>query len=312
MCGQSEKSDFIIWKNLRSQMSQKNEGFLELLCQSWFKLVDPLKKFPLLDAPFVSAWNVTMPDSGESRIVRVSCLKWETMCVLTRSILINLSAFLDKPEAEGNQNKLVISIGCAQHAIEELTEWRESGNLKSWERDSDFIPLEVDIAFFEALHGTCRVLYEIYSLSKMDAGEKVLGTGGVMLSLIKRIEAIASHRHVPSTLDYFLKTLVNAIDVGISQTMVREALDCKILPVSKTTWSEIGYWQQRVITTTSGSGVYGIHSSMGFGKSEQTKDAEATLQTISRLDESGDKTFTEPRLETIGFELSFDFPYRVT
>jgi hypothetical protein len=316
MCGESEDPDFIVWKNLRSQISQENEGFLKRLCESWFLLVaNPVKRFPILNAPFLSAWNVTLPENDDPRAVRVSCLKWETMCVLTRSILANLGAFLNKPDATGNQqDKLSIAIGCAQHAIEELRIWQERGNLSSWNRDSDFIPLEIDISFFETLHGTCRVLYELYSLSKMDSGEGVLATAGVLLSLIKRIERIASDSNVPVALDYFMKTLVNAIDVGISQRMVETAFDCKILPLDKTSWSEIGYWQQRVIRAKhdSRTGFRAFHNSMGFGKSEEMKDAEATLSTISRLDESSYSTYSEPRLESLDFDLHFSFPYTVT
>jgi hypothetical protein len=314
MCGDSDDPRFLIWKNLRSQISQENEGFLERLCFAWFPLVSDAKQnFPLLNAPFASAWNVTLPENDQPRAVRVSSLKWETMCVLTRSILINLRAFLDKPDAECNQqDKLCVAIGCAQHAIEELREWRERGNLKTWDRASDFVPLEIDISFFETLHGTCKILYELYSLSKMESGQGVLGIGGVLLSLIKRAERIAGDNNMPAALDHFMKTLVTAIDVGISQTMVETAFGCKILPKDKTSWSEIGYWQQRFMHAKEESRIRGVTNSMWFRKSEETKDAEATLETISRLDESSDATFSEPRLEALGIELQFVFPYAST
>lgn len=311
MCGESDDPRFLIWKNLRSQISQENEGFLKQLCLNWFPLVsDPNEKFPLLNAPFESAWNVTLPENDQPRAVRVSSLKWETMCVLTRSILINLRAFIDKPNAECNQqDKLCVAIGCAQHAMEELRAWREHGNLRSWDYVSDFIPLEIDISFFETLHGTCKLLYELYSLSKMESGQAVLGFGGVLLSLIKRAERIAGDCHMPPALDYFMKTLVTAIDVGISQTMVESAFGCKLLPKDKTSWSEIGYWQQRFIRAKDASRTRSVTGSMVFRKSEETKDAEATLETISRLDESSGDTYSEPRLEPLGFELHFVFPY---
>jgi hypothetical protein len=277
-------------------------GLMERVCKSWFALVDSPKRFPLLNAPFVSAWNVTLPVNEAPRAVRVSCLKWESVCLLTRSILQDLNTFLSKPEADGNQGRLSRATACAQRAIAELREWRERGNLKSWEQGSDFIPLEIDISFFETLHSTCRLLYELCSLSKMEQGDGILATGGVMLALIKKAERIADDRNIPAALELFTAKLVDAIDVGISQKMVSCAFECRILPLDKSSWSEIGYWQERVIRVKQRAG-------SAFGKSEEMKDAEAQLQTISRLNESANATFAEPRLETLGFELHFEFPF---
>jgi hypothetical protein len=292
-----------MWKNLRSQITQENTGSLESLCKSWFELVDSSKSFPLLNAPFVSAWNVTLPENETPRAVRVSCLKWETVCLLPRSIIVNLDTFLNKPEADGNQDRLSSATACAQRAIDELVEWRERGNLNSWEEGSDFIPLEIDISFFETLHSSCRLLYELCSLSKMEQGEAVLGTGGLLLSLIKRAERLADDGHAPAALECFTAQLADAVDVGISQMLVKCAFECRVLPPNKTTWSEIGYWQERVIRVKQ-------RSSSAFGKTEEMKYADAQLQTISRLNELPHATFSEPRMETLGFELHFEFPYK--
>ena len=273
--------------------------------KAWFDLIDSGKSFPLLNAPFVSAWNVTLPENAEPRAVRVSSIKWETLCLLSRTILLNLETFLLKPEAHGNQGKLSVAIGCAQRAIQELREWRERGNLRTWR--SKFVPLEIDLAFFETLHASCWLLYEVYSMAQMEEGANVLATGGILLSLIKKAERFADDPNTPAALEQFLGKLVTAIDIGVSQVLVRCAFACKLLPADQITWSEIGYWQQRFIKAKS-------VSSSAFGQSEAIKDANAELETIRRLSESSgtieNHQFSEPRLETFDFDLHFEFPYK--
>jgi len=265
-----------------------------------------IEDFPRLNAPFVCAWAVTLPTDIEApRTVSVSCIKWETVCVLTRVILCNLSAFLDEPHGEGHHARLTLAIACAQRAVDELEEWRDHGNLVTWEMTSSFFPLETDPTFFETLDATCRLLFELYCLSGMDSDE-VLAHAGVFLALLKRAELIlynASMREgVSLALLPFLTNLVRAIDVGISARMVALARP-GLLPKNNTSWLEIGYWQQRVLTAKH------------FENENERKDAEAELECVIRLAEwdtgrkSDETELTQPCLVALGFDLAWPFPW---
>jgi len=277
---------------------EQNSIHLYPICQLWFSVIaDP----PTVDSIFISSWAVASPSQANDTFeVSVSCMKWETLCLLSKVILTNINLFMQCPTEEDNRYRLRDAVACAQRATVELNEWRNGGNLSSW--DSVVIPLEIDFGYFKALEELSSVLFQLYSLSMVE-DDGVLAHTSLLADLLNRLSLLSDQDFVPDILVEDLICVYKAIDEGVSTEVVRAAHSAAKKGNHVISWREVIYWQTRVVS---------CHAPGILYKSQQLLAAEDDLQTITRI--AGATQLQEPEIPTakgLGFELKFAFPFYI-
>jgi hypothetical protein len=243
--------DAFAWNEWRKKKckNEKSSDDLYEICREWFFVKD----LPILfDKPFTSSWEITSLDNDEHRTVfRVSSMKWETLCLLSRVILTNISDVCKHPtQIESNKQKLQDVVACSSRAIEELKEWWEPGNRHQWKTTdtSETEPMEISFHFYEVFRSTGELLFMLYCLSSASTEEVCeKNFNELLMSLIKKAEAIKQFEHTPDELDAFVNSVYLAVVVGVSEAVIRSAFKMRVLPEGFISWRHVCEWKQRTI-----------------------------------------------------------------
>jgi hypothetical protein len=123
-------------------------------CEAWFK--GPLKKPLWLSQPFMSEWTPCCDKGSPVEKIAVSCMKWETICLLCVTIMENIE---HRPISG---DKLLQAIAFAEKAKKELLQWE---NLDSWDaadaHGNKRTPYELDEKFFHTLKKIAECMYHV-------------------------------------------------------------------------------------------------------------------------------------------------------
>ena len=296
-CAESDDDNWNLWKNMRLKL-EKNTIHIYPICQLWFQII---RNLPNISKPFLASWAVTSPaQMNQTFDISVTCTKWETLCLLSKVILINLEQFLQSPGDEGNRYRLRDATACAQRATVELNEWRADGHLGTW--SNEVVPLEVDFGYFKALEELSALLFQLFVLS-LTQNDDVLMHTSLLSGIITRLGLLCEEDSVPEVLIPGLVSIYKAVDIGISTEVVRAALSMAKTGIQDITWMEVIYWQKRIIA---------CHPPGLLYKSEALKNAERDLLVVIRI--AGAIEVEEPETppaKSLMFELKYPFPFDI-
>jgi hypothetical protein len=293
-CAESENETWVCWKYIRSDLAS-NPNTIFKLCQLWFTI---LKDPPYLDKFFFSTWSTTSAADTEAKFaIGVSCLKWETLSLLSRVILHNLDIFFQTPSDVGNRTRLNDAVACSHRAIKELNDWRNGGNLGNWE--SEVIPLEIDVGYFQTLADLSTNMFQLFILSQL-TGDELLNHTSLLVSILEALSSLSEKEYVPDIFIPNLKHISDAIDLAVSLQVVKSSLEKKKdRPI---TWQEVIYWQTRVVA---------VQKPGTFFKSDELIKAEYDMKTIYRIAGTVGlgEAIAPPAPKPLQFQLSFSFPF---
>ena len=241
--------------------SEEDESRVLETCAAWF---DPALagRLPdlLLSGPFESTWRVSSADADgygddddetedERPVVRVSCVRWETACVLARVIFGDfervISADASTDERKRRARRIV---ACSRKAIETL-EWWKMGNGGRWPASSVPVPLEANVVYFQTTRDLGEILYDLACVDTITSPNLVCDKSftQVALDIATRANRLVVRvaEDAPMRVYAFTKPTCDAIVASLAEKIVSAALRLKTLAKPCIAWCHVASWKQR-------------------------------------------------------------------
>lgn len=293
---ESENEKWNSWKKNRSEMQFfKNENDYEkkkntyVVCRDWFDILN--NPNINIDSHLIIGWSLCENDDDDDKWF-ISCAKWETLCLLSRVILINLRLWL---RDKNNIEALKDIITCSKQAIKELTEWIDHGNFHEWE-ESDEMPEEIHFEFFETTRSLAEMLYGFTCLARANTHIEVCGLeyNCVLLSIVLQAECLYEDDNIPLSLQKCVQQICIAVFVSVCKTLFQSAEVLRVLDPPKTvSWNQVTFFFQKAIEHI---------------KKTSCFDAELLSSISSSLEDLQDSSYDAERLNRgfIGEHLNDD------
>jgi len=250
----------------------RDRGDTETTCKSWLQLTSGT--FPSIRVKFYATWSPSYDQSesrGEPTPITISCLKWETLCLMSK---LGLEKLNERPITTRNTS---LARACARRGVEELASWE---NIDSWP-DEDNLPLELQPQFFKSLLAIASCARRILVASEP----------GSVLAALDESRELEDWEQLHPALSAAALSLARAADLGASEAMVAHyALRNGAGHVGgvveggtearKLRWQQALYWQQRIVQRLmddAGTRKWWFYNIHGLG------DAQRKLSLYRRL-----------------------------
>ena len=251
------------WKKKRLRLGDddpKDESVLLETCAAWFDpaLADRLPDL-LLSGPFESTWCVSSVDGyddyddeneDERLVVRVSCVRWETTCILARAIVCDferaIAAGTSSDERKRRARRIVV---CSKHAVKTLQDWWTTGNGSRWAASGVSVPLEANVVYFQTTRDLGELIYDVACVDIITEPKLVCDKSftQVALDIVSRANRLV-HRvseDAPARVHDMARTTCDAIVASVAEKIVRAAVGLKTLEKPCIAWSHVASWKDR-------------------------------------------------------------------
>jgi hypothetical protein len=231
-CWNEWRENRICMVNKMSTDSKIVRNLTYTVCSDWFKILANHRFTVSTDKRwFVPSWSVA-DDRDESVVWKISCAKWETVCVLARVITLNLNAWAKSNDKIACGEILRDTVGCCRRALLEITSWKRDGNLSSWNLNADDAPLEIQRSFFETLRGLSEMLFELTCLGRANTPSEICAHdyNCLLLTVLNRAEALRMDDEiVPFSLKLFVKQSCTIVIMAVGATLCKNAHALRVL-----------------------------------------------------------------------------------
>lgn len=260
------------WKKNRLLLVENpdDESILLRTCASWFdsRLVADRPNL-LLSEPFESTWRVSFDigddeglddvdlddrDDDDARrrpTIRASCANWETTCVLARAIAIDLERAMSMDATREERKKRTRRIvACSERAARTLREWWTNGNGEKWHETANVpLPLEANVAFFEATRDLGSMLHDVACVDAVTDPTMVCDKTftQVALDLVRRANELVDRvdERAPRIVHDLTRPACDAIVASVAEKIVRAARELKTLQRPCVGWNRVAFWKER-------------------------------------------------------------------
>jgi hypothetical protein len=244
------------WRRARSRLVENPDSVPDLLaaCAAWFdpNLAGELSRV-VLSAPFAVDWSV-MPETDDEResdaprVVRMSCAKWESVCLLARVVTVDLTEIVRGQGTDERREELAKRVvACSRKAVNEISDWKR-GNLN--QLSLEYTPVELNVAFFEATRRMGETLFDLARVAQVKKAESICNHtySGVLLYVIKKAStAIEKGEEASPVVEEFARKVYNAVVASVAEKVVRAAMHLKVLRDPCISWTHVATWKTKRI-----------------------------------------------------------------
>ncbi len=274
------------WKKTRARLVENPESGSDLLaaCAAWFAptLAGELSRV-VLSAPFAVGWRVMAEtdeekETGPARVVRMSCAKWESVCLLARVVTADLTEIVRPDGTDDRREELARRVvACSRKAIDELSEWIR-GNLGQLRLEHT--PVELNVAFFETTRHMGEMFFDLARVAQVKQPRAVCHHrySSVLLHVIKKATtAIEKGEEASPVVEEFARKVYNATIASVAEKVVRAAMHLKVLEEPCVGWDHVETWKKKRIECLENMGVGGDVADLTDERVEET-----TLNTFKK------------------------------